>query len=276
MAQTEMTVRMIRDSFPETEIEIVPKATFGDIASETPLSQLGGRGAFVSELERMLICGDIDIAVHSAKDMPVQLAEGTVIGAVLKRGAPHDVLVMRAGTAPENFNGRSFIIGTGSQRRRTGFGRLYKNAEFRELRGNVGTRLSRLGSGEYDGIILAAAGLERLGLMNNSAFEFTELPPEKLLPAPCQGIIAVQCRKGSECEKLLNKVNHQETFFCFETERHFLKLINAGCNIPAGAFSEISGERIMLTVTADSVKYVSGSAEIGERFELAERLVERL
>ena len=276
MAQTEMTVKKIKESFPETDIEIVPKATYGDIASDTPLSQLGGRGAFVSEIERMLIQGDIDIAVHSAKDLPVQLAEGTVVGAVLERGNPRDVLVMRKGTAPEDFHDRSFIIGTGSQRRRAGFGQIYNNAEFRELRGNVGTRLAKLEAGEYDGIILAAAGLERLGLMNDSRFVFTELPAEKLLSAPCQGIIAVQCRKGGKCERLLNEVNHQETFFCFETERHFLKLINAGCNIPAGAFSQISGENISLTITADSVKHFSGTSYIGERFSLAERLVEQL
>lgn len=276
MAQTEMTVKKIRESFPETDIEIVPKAAYGDIASETPLSQLGGRGVFVSEIEKMLIRGDIDIAVHSAKDLPVRLAEGTVIGAVLERGAPHDVLVMRKGTAPEDFRDRSFIIGTGSQRRRAGFGQICNNAEFRELRGNVGTRLAKLEAGEYDGIILAAAGLERLGLMNDSRFEFTGLPAEKLLPAPCQGIIAVQCIKGGKCEKILNEVNHQETFFCFETERHFLKLINAGCNIPAGAYSRISGEKIALSVTADSVKHLSGTSHISERFKLAERLVEQL
>ncbi|MCI7804529.1 MAG: hydroxymethylbilane synthase [Oscillospiraceae bacterium] len=165
LAQTDMVIKSLHDVFPDIETEIVHITTKGDKILDKPLARIGGKGVFVSEIESALKSGEIDIAVHSAKDLPYKLAENLEISGVLKRGNYRDVLVTPAGKVPEKDS--KFIVGTGSQRRRLNMQRIYPNAVFKEIRGNVDTRLRKLKSGEFDGIILAAAGLERLGLYSS-------------------------------------------------------------------------------------------------------------
>ena len=137
-------------------------------------------------------------------------------------------------------------VGTGSLRRRNAFNSIFAGRVFNDIRGNVDTRLKKLENGEYDGIILAAAGLERLGLRSSKRFSYMEFEPEFFVPAPCQGIIAVQSRIG-ETDELLAAINHPETFLCFQTEREVLRLLDAGCTTPVGAYARRSGERLTLT-----------------------------
>lgn len=278
IAQTEMTAKAIKYRFSDSKIEIVRIATHGDKVLDKPLTLIGGKGVFIAEIESALTDGEIDIAVHSAKDLPTELADGTEIGAVLGRGDPRDMLIARKGSGITEPRGKNekIVIGTGSMRRRIQFGKLYKNAEFKDIRGNVDTRLRKLADGEYDAVTLAAAGLERLGLLGDERFEYHRFPTEAILPAPCQGIIAVQCKSGSAAAEYLKEINDAEVFKCFETEREVIRLLNAGCTMPVGAYAQIEGGKIRLTATKDSVHIVSDCSEIGERFELAKRLVNML
>lgn len=183
LVQTNMVAEAIEAVCPEVKCELVPLMTKGDKILKTSLVAFGGKGAFVEEFEQSLLNGDIDLAVHSAKDMPMDLSDGLCIGAVLKREDPRDVFVTVKGRTPER---SPRIIGTGSPRRQVQIMER-GDVECRLLRGNVDTRLEKLYQGEYDGIILAAAGLNRLGLFNDPRFSFEFLEPEMFIPAGGQG-----------------------------------------------------------------------------------------
>lgn len=202
VAQTNMAAEKIRKAFPRIEIEIVYISTKGDLVLDKPIADIGGKGIFVSEIEKALLDKTIDIAVHSAKDLPVKLADGLEISGVLERGNYRDVLAVKKGVNIDRND--SCKIGTGSIRRQVNFKNIYPNANFANIRGNVDTRLEKLYSGEYDGIILAAAGLERLGLINDERFDFMPFDYKDFLPAPCQGIIAVEGRK-----KILQRISSE-------------------------------------------------------------------
>ena len=264
MAQTYMVLDMIKAAFPECDTEIVTFTTKGDRQLDRPLDKIGGKGVFVTEIEQALQSG------HSAKDLPVTLGEGLEISGVCPRGNYRDMLVTKKGVV---FNDPDvFTVGTGSQRRRGGFARLYPNAKFADIRGNVGTRLKKLSDGLYDGIILCAAGTERLGL-SLSEYEVKEFEPWELLPAPCQAIIAVECAKATE---IISQVSHKETMLRFETEREVIRLMGADCTVPVGAYSEINGERISLTVSDGKGHFAQGEKEIEKRFELVKELTDKL
>jgi hydroxymethylbilane synthase len=273
-AQTKMAAEALQSKFSDIKIEIVPIVTHGDRVLDKPLAQIGGKGVCVTEIEAALQSGDIDIAVHSAKDLPLKLSEEMEIPAVLPRGNHRDALVALSGKTPSEFD--VFTVGTGSLRRMRNLSRSYPLAQYADLRGNVDTRISKLKSGEYDAVILAAAGLERLSLDENSGIEITQFESDRFLPAPCQGIVAVEARKGSEAAKLLEQIDDEKTRLCFETEREVLRLLDADCTMPVGAFAEVSGGRISLEVSADGIYFAGGSADISERFKLAERLVNSL
>ena len=271
LIQSELAANAVKSAFPDAETEFVHITTKGDIVLDKPLEKIGGKGVFIDEIERAMLAGEIDIAVHSAKDLPLELAAGTCICSVLSRADAHDVLVTRRGEEmPEKP-----VIGTSSTRRAAGVRKLLKGAVTADIRGNVDTRLQKLYDGQYDGTVLAAAGLARLGAFSDERFDYKEIPFSVLVPAPCQGIIAVQSRVGEIADKLCG-IGNSETFYCFETERKVLELLNAGCSSPAGAFAEISGGKIMLTVTKDQQRSLTDSADITDRFRLAERLVSAL
>lgn len=271
LIQSEMAADAIKAAFPDAETELVHITTKGDIVLDKPLEKIGGKGVFIDEIERAMLAGDIDIAVHSAKDLPLELAEGTCISAVLPRADAHDILVTRKGALlPEDP-----VIGTSSTRRAHGVMKLVPGAVTADIRGNVDTRLNKLAEGQYDAIVLAAAGLERLGALSDERFTFAPINYEMLLPAPCQGIIAVQSRIGETAE-LLRKISDPDTCMCFETERKVLELMNAGCSSPTGAVAHIENGMITLTVTKDQQDLITGSSPVSERFALAGRLVSAL
>lgn len=270
LAQTEMVISRLHSVFPEIETEIINITTRGDRITDRALTEIGGKGVFIAEIERALIDGEIDLAVHSAKDLPVQLAGGTGISAVLERGNPRDVLITRV--EDEFDEDESFTVGTGSLRRRSALSQIYPNVKFADIRGNIDTRLRKLKSGEYDAIVLASAGIERLGLNSDPCLKFCEFTEYASVPAPCQGIIAVQSRNG-ELLEILTKINHDSTYQCFETEREVIKLMNADCTVPVGAYSYIEGSEIRLTVAKGPIGNIIDAAPSPERFLLAERLV---
>lgn len=228
------------------------------------MSELGDKGAFASELEQALLEERIDIAVHSAKDLPVVLAEGLAIAAVLPRADVRDVLVIPEGSRipsvreygrgiraasdrKENSTGgivreeqRPFVIGTGSRRRQLQAGQFWENVICENIRGNVDTRLRKLKEGSYDGIILAKAGTDRLGIGAGSdrsdEFLFCPLPPERFLPAACQGIIAVEAAQDSVAAALCREITDAETELCFLAEREVLARLSADCSEAAAAW----------------------------------------
>ena len=270
LAQTNMVVNEIKNYFPSINIQVVHFTTKGDKVLNKPLINIGGKGVFVTEIEDALINKEIDLAVHSAKDLPLQLQDNLTISAVLKRGNYRDTLVTVKGK--EIDFSRETVIGTGSNRRKLAFKNLYPSATFKDIRGNVDTRLNKLYKGEYDGIILAMAGVERLNLLSDSRFTFTPFDYKEFVPAPCQGIIAVESR-NNDLTEILSKINHQDTFYAFETERHILNILNADCGMPLGAYSFVENNKINVVYTSDSKEIITKSDLIENRFSLAESVV---
>lgn len=270
LAQTNMVVNEIKKYFPSINIEVVHFTTKGDKVLNKPLINIGGKGVFVTEIEDALLNKEIDLAVHSAKDLPLKLQDNLTISAVLKRGNYRDTLVTVKGK--EIDFSRETVIGTGSNRRKLAFKNLYPNATFKDIRGNVDTRLNKLYNGEYDGIILAMAGLERLDLLSDSRFTFTPFDYKDFVPAPCQGIIAIESR-NNDLTEILSKINHKDTFYSFQTERHILNILNADCGMPLGAYSFVENNKINVVYTSDSKEIITKSDLIENRFNLAESVV---
>lgn len=273
LAQTEMVISEIMRAFPDAQPEVVYVSTKGDRVTDVPLEKLGGNGVFVKEIEQLLLENKIDIAVHSAKDLPVKLADGLAVSGVLNRGNPRDMLLLRSGV---NIDEKACLnIGTGSLRRRQNLSFLYPNVRFSDIRGNVDTRLKKLACGEYDGIILACAGVERLGA-DLGGFRTICFDTERFLPAACQAIIAVECRQDSAAEGVAKAVSDKDTMLCYETEKEVLRLLGADCGTPVSAYARTNGSEITLTASLSPEKIVSESAPVSERFELAARIVRGL
>jgi hydroxymethylbilane synthase len=226
------------------ECEIVIIKTTGDRLSEAPLSQIGGKRLFVKEIEDALLSGQVDLAVHSSKDMPAVLPEGLAIGAVLEREDARDAIVLpRRTDAPLSIEavvrelGQAPRIGTSSIRRVAQLTRLFPAATFLPIRGNLDTRLRKLDSGDYDAIVLAAAGLRRLRQGGRiSAF----LPIEACVPAPGQGIIAVEIRDGDgPTEAAVRLINDPRSAIALDAERAVVRRLGGGCQMPIGAYATI-------------------------------------
>lgn len=274
LAQTEMFANALKKKFDDIDIEIVCISTKGDKILDKPLAMIGGKGVFISELENALLSGAADMAVHSAKDLPLELADGLEISSALQRGNYRDVLVARKNNPIQNRE--DFIVGTGSLRRQSFIKKIYPLVCIKDIRGNVDTRLGKLMNGDYDGIILAAAGLERLSLYNSEKYDVTPFEYSDFLPAPCQAIVVAESKTGSAISERLKEISHTETMLEFETERQIPKLLNADCGMPVGAFSKVTNGKIELIISTDCKKTISGSADIKDRFNLAKRLVSEL
>lgn len=273
LAQTELVISEIKRAFPEAETEVVCVTTKGDRVTDIPLEKLGGNGVFVKEIEQLLLDDRIDIAVHSAKDLPVKLASGLAVSGVLKRGNPRDMLILRNGA--EIDEKAALNIGTGSLRRRQNMSFLYPNVRFSDIRGNVDTRLKKLADGEFDGIILACAGVERFGA-DLGGFRTICFDLEQFLPAACQAIIAVECRQNSPSERVVKAISDKDTMLCYETEKEVLRLLGADCGTPVSAYAQLHGSEITLTASLSPDKVLSESAAVSERFELAARIARGL
>lgn len=216
--------------------ELVIIKTTGDMILSVPLSQVGGKGLFVKEIEEALIARSIDLAVHSMKDVPAFLPDGLVLGAILKREDPRDAFVSNRYSSLESLPSGS-RIGTSSLRRIAQLKHSRSDLEFRSLRGNVGTRLRKLDAGEVDAIILASAGLIRLGFSDRIK---QLLPPSLSLPAVGQGALGLEYRSDDQrIASLLSAISDPETTVCVQAERGVLAALNGGCQLPLAAFAVV-------------------------------------
>ena len=231
LIQTELVKAQILKYFPNEKIEIVHVVTHGDKVLDKPLGEIGGKGVFTKEIEEKLLDKTIDIAVHSAKDVPMELADGLCLGAVLLRDDNRDVILKRKETKKI---GAGSIIGTSSLRREIQIKQISPDVTIKSLRGNVGTRIDKLKSGEYDAIILAAAGLKRLGLDNDKELDYIYPDEEKFISAAGQGILAIECRNG-DLKDVMAALDDRKARICLEAEREFLKCLDGSCNAPCGA-----------------------------------------
>ena len=273
LVQTELFAQALREKYPELSVDVVKFTTRGDRILDRPLDRIGGKGVFVEEIEQALKSGEIDIAVHSAKDLPVQLGAGLEISGVLPRGDYRDMLVMRKGA--EFGSTDSFNVGTGSLRRRMNLAKLYPGAVFADIRGNVDTRLRKLSDGEFDAIVLAAAGVERLGIPMDG-FTVRKFGFDEFLSAPCQAIIAAECAAGSAAAEMVSEVSDRETMLCFNAERGVIAALGADCTVPVGAYSEISGGIMRLTISDRNGNTAQGECPPEDSAVLIKELISRL
>ena len=241
LTQTEFVAAKLKEIAPQTEIIIEKINTKGDKILDVPLAKIGGKGLFTKELENAMLRGETDMAIHSLKDMPTETAAGLSIVALTARIEARDAFIGRC-TFAELPQGAT--VGTSSLRRRAQLLKIRPDLNIVDLRGNVNTRLKKFAEGEFDGIILAAAGLIRLNLQD----KITEyLPAEKILPAAGQGILAIEARADDEETKALAAYLNDETAaLCAEAERGFLAEVGGGCQVPVGALATIDGDFLHL------------------------------
>lgn len=243
LVQTELAIAALRGAAPDLETEIVEITTEGDRDRLTPLTVLGGRGVFVIAVEAALLDGRADVAVHSLKDVPSTPVEGLVLEAFLERADPRDAFVGSDGRRLAELPAGA-RVGTSSQRRAGLLHALRPDLLIAEIRGNVDTRLRKVSTGEYDGAILAAAGLARLGRLDEASQLFD---PMAFLPAPGQGAIALECRADdAETRALLASVDHRATRLAVTAERAFLAALGTGCELPVGAYAQLDGDLLAL------------------------------
>lgn len=238
--QARLVMDALRAAHPGLELELVTMKTTGDRILDRTLDQIGGKGLFVRELDAALREGRVDLTVHSCKDLPMDLPEDLPVAAFLRREDPRDVLVLPEGAFAWDAR---LPAGSASPRRRVQLRELFPDLEVRPVRGNVQTRLRKLDGGEYGALILAAAGLKRLGLERRVSRYFA---PEELLPAAGQGILAVQSRSDMD-KSVFDCLQDRETALCALAERAFVRALDGGCSSPIAAHARIEGDAITLT-----------------------------
>jgi hydroxymethylbilane synthase len=281
LVQTYWVQEQLQKSFPEMSFEVHTMSTQGDKILDVALAKIGDKGLFTKELEVGMLNQEIDFAVHSLKDLPTRLPEGLVLAAITERENPADALVLhekhkgkQIDTLPEGA-----VIGTSSLRRLAQLRHHFPHLQFKDVRGNLNTRMSKLDAGEYDALILAVAGLQRLG-MGDRVHQI--LPKEISLHAVGQGALGIECR-GDDAEllSLLKAIEHPETRDRCLAERSFLRELEGGCQVPIGVNTEINGDNLTLTGIVASVDgqklakdTVTGAAQDAEQLgkELAQIL----
>jgi hydroxymethylbilane synthase len=232
--QANIIKEQLQKLFPYLTISLLPLLTEGDRLQNSSLTKLGGKGLFVKELEAALINHQADIAVHSMKDLPMDLEEGLLLGAICKREDPRDVLISRFGQPLTQISSGS-CIGTSSLRRQSQLLALRPDLQVKVLRGNVGTRLNKLTVGEFDAVILAAAGLIRLKKTNQIS---DYLETSSFLPAPGQGALGIECRSDDEESKgYISKLTHLDTYYCVLAERALSRELGGSCQVPIAAYA---------------------------------------
>ncbi len=241
--QAEHVAERLEKAYPGLKTALVKMTTRGDKILDAPLAKVGGKGLFVKELEQGMLEGSADIAVHSMKDVPVEFPEGLHLAAILAREDPTDAFVSNHYAALTGLPANA-RIGTSSLRRQCQVKEKYPAAEIVSLRGNVNTRLAKLDAGEYDAIILASAGLKRLGM----ADRITQgLSTDISLPAIGQGAIGIECRSDdAEMNQLLRALHDPETSLCVTAERAMNARLNGGCQVPIAGYAQLRGEQLFM------------------------------
>ncbi|PWC11775.1 hydroxymethylbilane synthase [Brenneria roseae subsp. americana] len=241
--QAQYVQQRLTHIYPELQVTLVPMVTRGDIILDTPLAKVGGKGLFVKELELALLEDRADIAVHSMKDVPIEFPDGLGLVTICERDDPRDAFVSNRYANLDQLPAGS-CVGTSSLRRQCQLRARRPDLTIRDLRGNVGTRLSKLDNGEYDAIILAVAGLKRLKLEDRIR---CALSPEESLPAVGQGAIGIECRLDDErTQRLLAPLNHAATAARVQAERAMNIRLEGGCQVPIGSYAELKGDALWL------------------------------
>ena len=280
-AQTDWMVREFNELDPALKVEVIVIRTTGDAVTDRPLSRVGGTGLFTKEIQAALLAGRVDCAVHSLKDLPTEQPDGLEIGAIPAREDPRDALV---GLTPEQIlrSDRRLKIGTSSLRRAAQLRRSFPGADVVDLRGNVDTRLRKVREGNVDCAVLAAAGLRRLGLEREIS---AALEPDEMLPAPAQGALGIEIRRGDEkLRDLLSSLHCSVTERCVSAERAVLSALGGGCQVPVGALGRIDNNQLHLqarVISIDGRRMVqaarSGASDAAEGLgrRLADDLLEK-
>jgi hydroxymethylbilane synthase len=273
LVQAELIRRAFLDRYPDRELEVVIVSTEGDADSARPLPAFGGQGVFVKAIEERLLADDIDIAVHSAKDLAVEDSDGLELVAFLPREDAHDVLIRRFPGIGQGRPGEGFRVATDSTRRRTQLEDAWPGVEFVHVRGNVQTRLNKLDAGAADGLVLAAAGLRRLDLEPEGV---EPISVNECIPAPGQGALVAQCREDDPVVGEMRILNHLQTSLAVQTERDMAAALGAGCTVPVGVYVEFrSGETRLIASLHDGEKLyrVSARSLAGAPHEAVEQAI---
>jgi hydroxymethylbilane synthase len=278
MAQTATAMEMLQQRHPYLKLSIRQIRTEGD-ARTGPLVEMGGKGVFVKEIENALERGEVDLAVHSLKDMPAVVPPALRIAAVLERADARDALVSRGDEIFRDLR-KGAVVGTGSPRRDIQLRRMRPDLEVKSIRGNIDTRIRKLESGDYDAIVLAVAGLARLGRQDCIAEIFDS---DAMVPAVGQGAVALEVRADSPLLPIVAALDHEPTRTAITAERAFLRRLGAGCQFPVGAHARVSDSEIAITGIlgrqdgAFERAALTGSAAAADDLglRLADRLVER-
>ena len=259
--QSNLVKELLKKNYPQYNFVLKKIKTKGDILIDKALDRKIDKGFFVNEIQKMLINKKIHIAVHSLKDLPVESNENLLISAILKRANPQDVFLSKNKKKLEDFT-ENEIIGSSSLRRKAQLLKLNPKLNVIDIRGNVDTRIKKMERGEYDGLILAAAGIERLGL-DNYITEF--ISNSDILSAPGQGAIAVEIKKDNiQLKKITSSINDEFSRVTTSTERSFMKLMGGGCNYPIAALSTVKNDKILidgLVINLNGTKLIRSSAE---------------
>ncbi|MFD2926123.1 hydroxymethylbilane synthase [Halobacillus naozhouensis] len=277
ITQTEWVIDQLKKINPSYEFEIKRISTKGDRVLDVTLNKVGGKGLFIKEIEQAMYDKEIDMAVHSMKDMPAVVAEGLTVASVPIREDHRDAFVSNGHIALMDLQ-EGAIVGTSSLRRGSQIKAVRPDLEIKWIRGNIDTRLQKLNDGEYDAIVLAAAGLKRMGWSDDLVTEY--LQPDVCVPAVGQGALAIQCREDDkELLDFLQQINHKTTETTVAAERKFLHDLNGGCQVPIGGYAYLNGETITLTAlvgkpdgTTILNETVSGTDPIAVGTEAAQRL----
>lgn len=285
--QAEWVKSEIQSLHPEIEISLIKIKTTGDMILDVPLAKIGGKGLFVKEIEEAILRHKVDMAVHSMKDVPTELPEGLHLAAICRREDPRDALITKVQSS--EFRVQSYkdlphgaTVGTSSLRRLCQLMNIRPDLKIVQLRGNLDTRIRKLDEGQFDAIIVAVAGVKRLGL----AYRITEiLEPEICLPAIGQGAIGIECRVNDKViNTILGALNHQETSISVRAERAILRRLGGGCQVPIAAYARIEDGRVIMdglvgSITGERVikGHAEGKLEDHERLgtNLAEYLLSR-
>ena len=278
MWQANFIASELKKIYPSLDVELIKISTKGDRILDAPLSKIGGKGLFTREIEIALLDGRIDLAVHSLKDVPVELPTEFFIVAITRRADPFDAFVSNRFGSIEELP-RGAIVGTSSLRRRAQLLALRSDLTIEDLRGNVETRLKKLDAGKFDAIILASAGLRRLGFDERIR---AELPPTVMMPAVGQGALAIEIVKGNRSvEEIIRVLDDGLTRAAVSAERSFLRVIEGGCQIPVGVYATVEAKKITvdgLIASVDGGKIIRGSmvGVIDDAGRLGAMLAEKL
>jgi len=257
LTQANKVITKLNSIYPDLEFKTLKVKTKGDILENHPIESFIGKGFFVKEIQEMLLAKKIDIAVHSLKDLPVDPIPGLELSAILERDDPRDALILSS-KFKSKVDLNNLTICTSSNRRKSQLLRIYPNVIIKSIRGNVDTRLKKMEDGYCDGIIISAAALFRLGLVDKISHTFEN---NEIISAPGQGAIALETREDNiKIKKIVTSINHKNTSLCVNVERSFLKELEGGCTAPIGAFAEINNDVISLKghiSSFDGKKYIT-------------------